>query len=252
MLSVGVTLAAPPAASAACSDEQAEFAHSVISSSNSGTETSHGSDNTFILLDRDLSDTCSVHKTGSTAHIVNGGSTYNQVEIGYTEGGDPHGTHNFYLFEEFQNGSVTGGGNEDGGQLSGTPPQGTGWTFQVVYSSGNDDWHFFFNTNDGSGRRKLFSLTCNTDPAAVCASVAGMDHGIAEGETWRTGGTGTGASDHHYNLQQWNQSAGAWQSWDWAAYNSSETSGDGLQISNWYICEGHTQYWMVRTDQSCP
>jgi hypothetical protein len=55
---------------------------------------------------------------------------------------------------------------------------------------------------------------------------------VAEGETFRRGGTGTGATDHHSGLKQWNKTAGTWDAWDWAGYNSGEFSLDGFHISN--------------------
>ncbi len=239
----------PPANAAACTDEEGDFAQSV--NGQGGTpELSYGDENTFILKNRTLS-TCSKHLAGSTAHVID--TAYDQTEAGYTEGGaSGSGTHNFYLFWEVTTGGVVTGSNEDSGQLNGTPPQGTGWTFKVVYASGPDDWHYFVNPNDGSGWTNIYSgPNCGTDQGA-CATGVGFRQVTAEGETVRFGGTGTGATDHHYNLLQWNKAAQQWQSWDWAGFNSAEVSQDGLHIAGYHYCPGATQYYLEPDGTSCP
>jgi hypothetical protein len=107
------------------------------------------------------------------------------------------------------------------------------------------------NPNDGSGWTNIYAGPyCGGDQGA-CSSGIGFIASVAEGETWRRGGTGTGATDHHYNLMQWNQTQQAWLDWSWAGFDMAEASEDLLHISNYHYCPGATQYYLKLNGVSC-
>jgi len=180
----------------------------------------YGSTNTFDVRDRNLDTSCSGSAAWSTSQL---GSTtaLKQVEVGWEEH-QSGGNHVFCYFWEAQNGNVYWGG----------PCQGTFWTFpqtdvrlRVAHKT---DGTFHFYVDEGSGFVDLLDLGFGDD------QLGGFTHGWPKGETSRSGGTGTGASDEHSQLQYRSGSSGSnWVNWS----NNGTQSGDQDSMPGWHHCK---------------
>ena len=175
----------PPAAAAACSDEQGIFVKD--------TSATHASmdRNNFDVVDRGMAakSSCSYVDAVSTVHIRSVTDAARQVETGWVERYNSGTGHKFDWFWEAQNGNVVLGGF-DIGNVSISCCGAHSWKVLLVNGYA---WRFYHHAGNTG--------TFNDIGTGVAWDEVGFTEGIPEGETNRRGGNCTGMSDDHYTLQ---------------------------------------------------
>ncbi len=167
----------------------------------------------------------------STAHLTNAGYT-KFIEVGWVECCPGPGPFFFYFFEgnDGTGGSFTWGGFANGGQVPNPPGNGTSYDgrFWLQHFGSATQFHMYVDWNhDGT-----------IDDTAGSPNML-FTSGVPRAETGRRGGTGTGASDHHFQLQYYS-SGGSWLAWP-----DNGLPQDG--ISNWHWQRiGDTAYKVVK------
>ncbi|MCA1702226.1 MAG: hypothetical protein LC808_02720 [Actinobacteria bacterium] len=168
-------------AQAACSTEENIF----VRETGSGKT---GTRNYIQIRDRDLNLSCSADaEAHSTAHVTNLARD-KWAEVGWHEDFSPLGFHQFNVFWEVGIGDIVVGHLENGPAIS-----CCNWSiFRVEAVVGTNLWKFYFDyAADGSW----------TQIGPSGGQDATFATGIAEGETARRGGTGTGAADDQKTLK---------------------------------------------------
>jgi hypothetical protein len=199
------------------------------------------------ISDRDLNPACGVggRNTGSTTIVLKDTSGYDWIEVGYEEAcsnSDCTG-HKFRWFVEAGiGGNVT---YEDQGGWSSWPCTfpgvGTFMGFRVTEIIGQTNWNLKVNCLDGSGDHTVATGVHVTYLA-----------GIPMNETWRLGGSKTGMSDDHRNLQLRPGDYTSWTAWPHGGLCWSDFASSGTNNWNGYMYST-TEYKTIKQSQnSCP
>jgi len=231
LLLSGSQLLIPAPALASCfSGEQTIFVGNYAQTS------AYGVTNVFDVRNRDLDGSCSGPKAWSTAQLGSTSAAV-QAEVGWSE--DNVGSHSFCYFWEAQNGNLVWGG----------PCQGSYWTFpqsavkfRVAHHT-DGTFHFYVDEGSGTGWVDLVTLGFPDD------YLGNFSHGWPKGETGRSGGTGTGASDDHWALTYRQGSSGSnWVDWS----NNGTQNGAQDTMPGWHHCKIiDTRYKIVQNGATC-
>ncbi|MGZ4153204.1 MAG: hypothetical protein ACXVQ0_01850 [Actinomycetota bacterium] len=211
----------PHAAFADCTGEETRFIQQSASASYA-----YGSVNTITVKDHDIAG-CSSPNFFATAQLRNTAGD-KAVEVGYTDTVNGLGQEIWEIFTEgFVNYNSTV----------------CGPTYWYLINPGRDDK---FRVSNVSGTNQFnFSVDYGSGWVSVGSCTQTYSHGWAWGETGRRGGTATGASDDHKNVQ-FKNSSGTWNSWP----NNFETSCGNPCISNWHYDWCSQTRWQIFKDGS--
>lgn len=162
----------------------------------------YGTTNEMRFVTRDTANCASRTVAWSTAHLTGGGVWGDWVEVGWhidISNCIPSCVDIYEWFSEWGVNFTPAGGDE--GPFPCNETSGNFYRWRVTNKPGTNDWNLQANCLTGSGYVLLDTAT-NT----------GHHRGTPTGETGRRGGTATGMSDRHRNLQ-YKTSGGSWTSW---------------------------------------
>lgn len=227
-----------PAFAVSCpAQEETLFVHAITQPGGADFTDAFGTGHSITVRDRDLAN-CDGStynpEAHSTAHLARADGMVGWLEIGWVEFNRTN--HTFRWFYEYNDGScanVCGGDFGDGGPLPalGSNPYVARFWMQRV--AGQNSWQMWVDwTGDG------------TADASVTTPVLGFHKGLAQGETGRRGGAGTGALELQNNLD-YRDAGNVWQNWP-----SNGHVDDA--ICNWdWQRKAADRYITVRTSTSC-
>jgi hypothetical protein len=188
------------------------------------------------IKDRDLDSNCTSYGTltGSTSLTIFSKDAKNWVEAGWREGWNSSGTgHQWHWFTEL---GILGVSTVQEGNPNSWPCTvnvGDAPRFDTHQTIDTTDWHQLINCLDGTGPHAL-----GTDYTGT-----GWAVGRPQVETFRFGGTATGASDNHTSLE-YRDCCGNWSSWinggkcwdntitNWQGEMPTNSTYDSFQKSN--------------------
>lgn len=185
----------------------------------------------FPTADRDLNPLCTAYiPAATTTHLYLGNVYGNWIEVGFWEYWNNNQTaHEFIGFTEWGLNFTPKGSSNFFYNCIDSHSARRAWKIDNVSGS---NWRLRFDCLDGSGVQLVHEFDNTT-----------YGYGTAASETMRRGGTATGMSDHHYNLQY--RSGSNWYLWPYTLCDLNTTSNWAPQVLS------QNEYKVVKTTPTC-